>query len=198
MEENRVGRVARKTNETDIVLEVNLDGIGSNQIDIPIAFLNHMLTLFSVHSQFDLRIFAHGDMEVDDHHTVEDIGICLGQALKEALGEKRGINRYGEATIPMDETLVRVVLDLSGRSYLHYNVQIPALQIGALATENVKEFFQAVVNQAGINLHIDLLRGDNSHHIVEAVFKAFARAMRQATMASPGMEGVWSSKGQLQ
>lgn len=197
MEENRIGRVVRKTGETDIVLELNLDGSGSNQIDTPIPFLNHMLTLFSVHSRFNLSVSAMGDVEVDDHHTVEDIGICLGQALKEALGGKQGINRYGEATLPMDETLVRVVLDLSGRPYLAYNVSIPALQIGNLATENVREFFQAVVNQAGINLHIDLLRGDNSHHIVEAIFKAFARAWRQAVMIIPGVEDVWSSKGKL-
>lgn len=197
MEENRIGRVVRKTGETDIVLELNLDGSGSNQIDTPIPVLNHMLTLFSVHSRFNLSVSAMGDVEVDDHHTVEDIGICLGQALKEALGGKQGINRYGEATLPMDETLVRVVLDLSGRPYLAYNVSIPALQIGNLATENVREFFQAVVNQAGINLHIDLLRGDNSHHIVEAIFKAFARAWRQAVMIIPGVEDVWSSKGKL-
>ncbi len=197
MEGNRIGRVARKTKETDIELELSLDGSGINQIDTPVPFLNHMLTLFSVHSRFNLNVSARGDIEVDDHHTVEDIGICLGQALKEALGEKQGINRYGEAVIPMDETLARVVLDLSGRPYLVYQAQIPSPQLGSLAAETVKEFFQAVVNQAGINLHIDLLRGDNSHHIVEAIFKAFARALRQAVMIAPGVEGVWSSKGQL-
>lgn len=198
MGENRIARVVRKTTETDIVLELNLDGNGSHQIDTPIPFLNHMLTLFSVHSLCNLNVSALGDVaEVDDHHTVEDIGICLGQALKEALGEKHGINRYGEITLPMDEALVRVVMDLSGRPYLAYNVAIPVSNIGNLATENIREFFQAVVNQAGINLHIDLLRGDNSHHILEATFKAFARAWRQAATIVSGVEGVWSSKGKL-
>lgn len=198
MENNRIGRVARKTGETDIIIEINLDGSGSYKIDTPVPFLNHMLTLLSVHSLFDINISAMGDMEVDDHHTVEDIAICLGQALKEAVGGKQGIYRYGEATIPMDESLARVVLDFSGRPYLVYNVELAPQRLGGLATENVKEFFQALVNQAGITLHIDLLRGDNAHHIIEAIFKAFARALRQAVTYTAGVEDVWSSKGKLE
>lgn len=198
MENKRIGRVARKTGETDIIVEVNLDGSGSYKIDAPVPFLNHMLTLLAVHSLVDLNISALGDMEVDDHHTVEDIAICLGQALKEAVGGKQGINRYGEAIIPMDESLARVVLDFSGRPYLIYNVDMAQQRLGGLATENVKEFFQALVNQTGITLHIDLLRGENSHHIIEAIFKAFARALRQAITLTEGVEGVWSSKGKLE
>ena len=193
----RSSRIARSTKETQITVNLNVDGSGVYEIDTPVAFLNHMLTLFSVHSRCDLIVSAAGDTQVDDHHTVEDIGICLGQAIKEALGDKQGINRYGQAIIPMDEALARVVLDLSGRSYLQYFVEIPSPQLGNLSSENVKEFFQAIANQAGITLHIDLLRGDNSHHIVEAVFKAFARAFREAVTLTPGVEGVWSSKGTL-
>lgn len=193
----RSSQIVRSTGETQISVSLNVDGNGINKIDTPVAFLNHMLTLFSVHSRCDLTVSAAGDTQVDDHHTVEDIGICLGQAMKEALAEKQGINRYGQAIIPMDEALARVVLDLSGRSYLQYFVEIPSPQLGNLSSENVKEFFQAIANQAGMNLHIDLLRGENSHHIVEAVFKAFARAFREAIALAPGVEGVWSSKGTL-
>ena len=197
MDNKRISQVVRSTQETAISVELNLDGNGIHQIDTPVAFLNHMLTLFSVHSRCDLTVSATGDIQVDDHHTVEDIGICLGQAIKEAAADKQGINRYGQAIIPMDEALARVVIDLSGRSYLQYFVEIPAPQLGNLSSENVKEFFQAIANQAGMTLHIDLLRGDNSHHIVEAVFKAFARAFREAVTFVPGVEGVWSSKGTL-
>jgi imidazoleglycerol-phosphate dehydratase len=156
-----------------------------------------MLTLFSVHSLCDLKVTARGDLEVDDHHSVEDIGICLGEAIKNALHEKRGIQRYGEAIVPMDEALARVVLDLSGRSCLVYEVELPREMVGGLSTENVKEFFQSVANNAGMNIHIDLIRGDNSHHIIEAIFKAFARAFKQAIAYEPRIEGVWSSKGNL-
>lgn len=197
MENKRSAQVVRNTAETQISVELNLDGSGIYQIDTPVAFLNHMLTLFSVHSRCNLTVSAVGDTQVDDHHTVEDIGICLGQAIKSALADKQGINRYGQAIIPMDESLARVVLDLSDRSYLQYFVEIPSPQLGNLSSENVKEFFQAVANQAGMTLHIDLLRGENSHHIVESVFKAFARAFREAVMITPGVEGVWSSKGTL-
>ncbi len=193
----RLGQITRKTRETDIQVELELDGQGVNQIDTGISFLSHMLTLFSVHSLCNLKITAHGDMEVDDHHTVEDIGICMGEAIKMALGEKAGIKRYGEATVPMDEALARVVIDLSNRPYLVYAVNVPVERLGALTTENIKEFFQALTNHAGITLHIDLLRGENSHHIIEAVFKAFARAFKAATTCEPGVEGVWSSKGKL-
>lgn len=193
----RIGEIERQTRETDIRVELELNGQGINQIDTDISFLSHMLTLFSVHSLCNLKITAHGDIEVDDHHTVEDIGICLGEAIKMALGEKEGIKRYGEATVPMDEALARVVIDLSNRPCLVYAVNVPVEKLGALTTENIKEFFQAVTNHAGITIHIDLLRGENSHHIIEAVFKAFARAFRAATTFEPGLEGVWSSKGKL-
>ncbi|MDD2619628.1 MAG: imidazoleglycerol-phosphate dehydratase HisB [Syntrophomonadaceae bacterium] len=194
MEKNRKCEVQRKTGETEVLLQLELDGTGNHQIDTEIPFLSHMLTLFSVHSLCNLKIAARGDIEVDDHHSVEDIGICLGQALKDALGDKKGINRYGEATIPMDETLVRVVLDLSGRPYLAYNAEIKQEKIGNLSSENVREFFQAVANSAGMNIHIDLIRGSNAHHIVEAMFKAFARSLKMAIAYEPRMEGIWSSK----
>lgn len=197
-EERRIGEIKRKTRETEVFVELDLDGTGLHQIDTEITFLSHMLTLFSVHSLCNLKLAARGDMEVDDHHTVEDIGICLGEAIKMAMGDKKGITRYGSATIPMDEALARVVLDLSNRPYLVYDVEVPAEKLGVLSTENIKEFFQAVANHAGITLHIDLLRGDNSHHIIEAVFKAFARAFKEAVAIEPDIEGVvWSSKGRL-
>ncbi len=198
MEElTRVGEIHRKTGETEILVQVELDGTDKHQIDTPIPFLSHMLTLLSVHSLCNLKVTAQGDVKVDDHHTVEDIGICLGQALKMALQDKRGINRYGEAIVPMDEALARVVIDLSGRSYLVYNVKLDRERVGDLATENVQEFFQALANSAGMNLHIDLLRGDNAHHIIEAIFKAFARALKMAVAIEPRVEGIWSSKGKL-
>ncbi|MFA7148447.1 MAG: imidazoleglycerol-phosphate dehydratase HisB [Syntrophomonadaceae bacterium] len=198
MEElTRVGEIHRKTGETEILVQVELDGTGKHQIDTPIPFLSHMLTLLSVHSLCNLKVTAQGDVNVDDHHTVEDIGICLGEALKMALQDKRGINRYGEAIVPMDEALARVVIDLSGRSYLVYNVKLDRERVGDLATENVQEFFQALANSAGMNLHIDLLRGDNAHHIIEAIFKAFARALKMAVAIEPRVEGIWSSKGKL-
>ncbi|MDD3898227.1 MAG: imidazoleglycerol-phosphate dehydratase HisB, partial [Syntrophomonadaceae bacterium] len=169
MEElTRVGEIHRKTGETEILVQVELDGTGKHQIDTPIPFLSHMLTLLSVHSLCNLKVTAQGDVNVDDHHTVEDIGICLGEALKMALQDKRGINRYGEAIVPMDEALARVVIDLSGRSYLVYNVKLDRERVGDLATENVQEFFQALANSAGMHLHIDLFRGDNAHRIIEA------------------------------
>jgi len=193
----RSAEIKRKTRETEIFMELDLDGTGQHLIDTEITFLSHMLTLFSVHSLCDLKLAARGDMDVDDHHTVEDIGICLGSCIREALGEKKGIMRYGEATIPMDEALARVVIDISNRPYLVYNVTIPGQKLGVLSTENVQEFFRAVANHAGITVHIDLLRGENSHHIIEAVFKAFARAFKAAVSCEPKIEGVWSSKGQL-
>jgi len=196
-DEKRIGEIKRKTRETEVFVELDLDGNGQHQIDTEITFLSHMLTLFSVHSLCNLKLAARGDMEVDDHHSVEDIGICLGESIKMALGEKKGVNRYGEATVPMDEALARVVIDLSNRPCLMYEVDVPAEKLGVLSTENIKEFFQALVNHAGITLHIDLLRGENSHHIIEAVFKAFARAFRDAISIEPKIEGVWSSKGKL-
>jgi imidazoleglycerol-phosphate dehydratase len=196
-ETTRMGEVHRKTGETEVVVQVELDGTGNYQIDTPIPFLSHMLTLLSVHSLCNLKVTAQGDIEVDDHHTVEDIGICLGEAIKMALQDKRGISRYGAVVVPMDEALARVVIDLSGRPYLVYNVEINREKVGDLASENVKEFFQALANSAGMNLHIDLLRGDNAHHIIEAIFKAFARALKMAVAIEPRVEGIWSTKGKL-
>jgi len=197
MDKVRSSQIVRQTAETEISVHLAVDGSGKYQIETPVPFLHHMLTLFAGHSRCDLQVSAAGDTHVDDHHTVEDIGICLGQAIKEALGGKQGINRYGQALIPMDEALARVVIDLSGRSFMQYTVDIPSTQLGNLSSENVKEFFQAIANQAGMTIHIDLLRGENSHHIVEAVFKAFARAFKEAVAIAPGVEGVWSSKGKL-
>ncbi|HOQ09231.1 MAG TPA: imidazoleglycerol-phosphate dehydratase HisB [Syntrophomonadaceae bacterium] len=196
-DEIRSAEIQRKTAETEILLQIGLDGTGRHQIDTEIPFLGHMLTLFSVHSLCDLKIAARGDIEVDDHHSVEDIGICLGQGIKQALGDKRGIKRYGEATVPMDEALVRAVIDLSGRPYLVFNADLPQEKIGGLSLENVPEFFYALVSAAGMNLHIDVIRGRNSHHIIEAMFKAFARAFKEAVSIEPQIEGVWSSKGIL-
>lgn len=194
---NRSAEFKRKTRETEIFAELNLDGNGIHQIDTEITFLSHMLTLFAVHSLCDLKLAARGDMQVDDHHTVEDIGICLGETIKLALGDKKGMTRYGEATIPMDEALARVVIDVSNRPYLVYNVVIPVEKLGVLTTENIQEFFRALANHAGITIHIDMLRGENSHHIIEAVFKAFARAFKAAVTIEPNIDGVWSSKGKL-
>lgn len=168
---SRKVEVQRKTGETEILLELELDGTGNHQIDTEIPFFGHMLTLLAVHSLCNLKVIARGDIEVDDHHTVEDIGICFGKALQESLGDKKGIKRYGEATVPMDEALASVVVDLSGRSYLSYTVDIPMQTIGNFSTENVREFFQAVMNNAGMNIHIDLRKGENSHHIIEAILK---------------------------
>ena len=193
----RTGEVRRKTGETAIELFLQLDGAGQIQIDTGIPFLDHMLTLFAVHSFCDLRLKANGDLAVDDHHTVEDIGICLGEAFKQALGQKIGICRYGEATIPMDEALARVALDFSGRSFLFYQAEVEKENIGNLSVESIREFFQALANYAGMNLHIDLLRGDNTHHCLEAIFKAFAHAVRKAVAFEPRLQGALSSKGTL-
>ncbi|MDD4776094.1 MAG: imidazoleglycerol-phosphate dehydratase HisB [Syntrophomonas sp.] len=197
-DDRRIGEIKRKTRETEVFVELDLDGSGLHQIDTEITFLSHMLTLFAVHSLCNLKLAARGDMEVDDHHTVEDIGICMGEAIKLALGDKKGVTRYGSATIPMDEALARVVIDLSNRPHLVYDVKVPTPKLGVLSTENIKEFFQAVANHAGLTIHVDLLRGETSHHIIEAVFKAFARAFKEAAAIEPDIEGVvWSSKGRL-
>ena len=197
MGNSRKAEIQRKTAETEVLVQIALDGTGKYQIDTEVPFLSHMLTLFAVHSLCDLVITARGDIEVDDHHTVEDIGICLGQAIKAALGDKRGISRYGDSIIPMDEALVRVVMDLSGRPLMIFEVDFKQEKIGNFSTENVREFFQAIVNSAGINLQIDMIRGSNSHHVAEAVFKAFARALKKAVADEPRVEGIWSSKGNL-
>lgn len=197
MQKLRVGEVVRKTGETDIHIQLTLDGKGRNSINSGVPFLDHMLTLFAVHGFFDLTVKAKGDTDVDDHHTVEDIGICLGQALAESLGEKKGIARYGCCFLPMDEALVRVVVDLSNRPYAHYRADVPDQKVGQFDTALVKEFMRAFSNHGGITLHIDLLHGENSHHIIEAVFKGLARSIREAVMPLAGYEGALSSKGSL-
>ena len=193
----RTAEIKRKTKETDISLRLTLDGEGKSNISTGIPFFNHMLELFTKHGLFDLKLKAKGDLEVDFHHTVEDIGICLGQAFAKALGDKRGIRRYGEATIPMDEALATVAVDLSGRSFLAYNVKIRRIKIGNFNVGLVKEFFRAFVDQADLTLHINLLYGEDIHHSIEAIFKAFARAMRQATEPDLRVKGIPSTKGRL-
>ena len=195
--EQRRGLVRRVTRETDIQLTLLIDGTGIAKIDTAVPFLDHMLNLFTVHGFFDLEIKAIGDIEVDDHHTVEDLGISLGQAFKEALGDKGGINRYGLSYLPMDETLVRVVVDLSNRPFLHYGVSVPDQKLGTFDTALALEFMRAFSQHAGLSLHIDLLHGENSHHIIEAIFKGLARAIAQATDVNPLVTGILSSKGVL-
>jgi imidazoleglycerol-phosphate dehydratase len=192
----RKSSVARKTAETDIELHLNLDGSGKNQIKTGVPFLDHMLTLFSVHGFFDLSVKAEGDTEVDDHHTVEDIGICLGQAIASALADKGGIARYGSSYLPMDESLVRVVVDISNRCFLHYDAVVTEQKLGTFDTCLAKEFFCAVCQHGGLTLHIDLLHGENGHHIIEAIFKGFGRAMHIATTGLE-IQGALSSKGCL-
>lgn len=176
----RTSTKIRTTKETSISLTLTIDGKGSSNINTGIGFLDHMLTLFSFHSGIDLTVECEGDIYVDDHHTTEDIGLTLGQALLEALGDKKGINRYGSSYVPMDETLARVVVDFSGRPYLIYNVKIEREKVGTLDTQNVKEFFKSVSNEAKMNCHMEVLYGENDHHIIEALFKAFGRAVREA------------------
>ncbi|SHO52194.1 imidazoleglycerol-phosphate dehydratase HisB [Desulfopila aestuarii] len=192
----RQATITRKTGETDIHLDLVLDGSGEYTIDSGVPFLDHMLTLFAVHGFFNLRLDADGDTEVDDHHTVEDIGICLGQAFAGALGNKSGIRRYGSCYMPMDETLVRVVVDLSNRPYLHYDAPVADQKLGTFDTCLAKEFARAFSQHAGVTLHVDLLHGENSHHIIEAVFKGLGRAMNEATTPL-GTGSIMSSKGCL-
>lgn len=193
----RTARVARKTKETDIVVELGVDGAGKGVIDTGVPFFDHMLDAFSRHGFFDLGITAKGDIAVDQHHTVEDVGLALGQAFKDALGDKAGIRRFGEAACPLDEALVRITVDLSGRPFLVYNVDIKRARVGNFDTELIHDFLLALVNQLGMNLHVDMVRGRNAHHIIEATFKAFARAMDFATSLDPRVEGVLSTKGAL-
>jgi imidazoleglycerol-phosphate dehydratase len=188
--------ISRKTGETDINLELSLDGTGTRSIDTGVPFLDHMLTLFAVHGFYDVSIRAKGDTDVDDHHSVEDIGICLGKAIAETLADKGGVARYGSCYLPMDETLVRVVVDISNRPFLHYGVTVGEQKIGAFDAVLVKEFFRAVVQHAGLTLHIDLLHGENGHHIIEAIFKGFARALKSA-VSRVALSGPLSSKGCL-
>ncbi len=193
----RAAEVKRDTKETQIQMEIGLDGTGQADIKTGVGFLDHMLTLFAVHGLFDLTLHAEGDLEVDDHHSVEDIGICLGTALKQALGDMAGICRYGHSYVPMDETLVRVCLDISNRPFLHYNVNLPDRKVGTFDTSLAKEFLRALMLHGGLTLHVDLLHGENSHHILEAVFKALARALAEAVAVHPTVTGQLSSKGML-
>jgi imidazoleglycerol-phosphate dehydratase len=193
----RKAELQRKTTETDIWLSVNLDGEGTYQVSTGVPFLNHMLELFSKHGFFDLTVRATGDVEIDDHHTVEDVGLALGQAFRDALGDKKGIRRFGEATVPLDEALVSCVVDLSGRPFLAYNLPIKQEKVGNFATELIHDFFLAFTNQLGMNLHFNLTQGRNPHHIIEAAFKAFARALSTAVQYDPRVKGVLSTKGSL-
>jgi imidazoleglycerol-phosphate dehydratase len=193
----RTGTVKRKTKETEIQVAVDLEGSGKAEIETGMPFFNHMLDSFSRHGLFDIKVQAKGDLEVDYHHTVEDVGLTLGEAFKNALGDKHGIRRFGEASCPLDETLAKVVLDLSGRPYLSYNVKIRPGRVGSFDTDLPHEFYAAFTNQLGMNLHIDVIRGENPHHIIEACFKAFARAMDMATGLDQRISGVLSTKGSL-
>lgn len=193
----RSASVKRNTLETGVSVEWNLDGTGSCEINTGIGFLDHMLTLLGKHSFSDLTVQATGDLDVDSHHTVEDCGIVLGQVLKQAVGDKVGIHRYGNCFLPMDESLVHVCLDFSGRPYLVFDADIPKVQLGIYDTEMTEEFFRAVAMQAGLTLHIRVLYGKNTHHIIEAMFKGFARALAEAWSKDPRVHGVMSSKGSL-
>ena len=194
----RSASVTRKTGETDITLMLNLDGTGASSLSTGCSFLDHMLTLFAKHGHFDLTVACQGDTWVDDHHTVEDIGICLGDAFAQALGDLRGVTRYGSITLPMDEALILTAVDLSGRGMLCYGLELPTEKVGTFDTELTEEFFLAFVRRAGITLHIRQLAGKNSHHIIEGAFKSTARSLRQAVAIDPAWAGeVPSTKGVL-
>jgi imidazoleglycerol-phosphate dehydratase len=193
----RTATISRQTAETKVELTLNLDGTGHAHVRTGVGFLDHMLTLLAKHAVVDLVVKAEGDLEVDQHHTVEDVGICLGQALKQALGDKSGIRRYGFFTLPMEETLCTSALDLSGRYYLVFNASFPSAKIGDFDSELVEDFWQAFAANALCNLHVNVPCGRNSHHVAEAIFKATARALRMAAEADPRMPGVPSTKGTL-
>lgn len=194
----RSASVSRRTAETDIALSIALDGTGKAEISTGVGFLDHMLELFARHGQFDLTVKVAGDLHVDQHHTTEDTGIVLGQAILKALGDKKGITRYADIHLPMDETLTRVALDISGRPFLVFRTRFPTEKIGAFDTELVREFFQALAIQAGLTLHVETLYGENSHHIAESCFKGLGRVLRRAVALDPREEGrVPSTKGTL-
>lgn len=194
----RVAEIKRKTAETDIYLKIRLDGKGESKIETGCGFLDHMLTLFSKHSRFDMEVSCKGDTYVDYHHSVEDIGICLGIAFNDSIGDKRGINRYGDITLPMDESLILAAVDISGRDYLGFDLDIPTEKVGDFDTELVEEFWLGFVRNAKINLHIKQLAGTNSHHIIEGTFKAVGRALGQATKKDPALlNEIPSTKGLL-
>lgn len=194
---NRISKIHRKTSETEISVEINLDGYGKAEIETTIPFLDHMFHLFAKHGFFDFGVQSRGDTSVDDHHLVEDLGICLGDAVKQALGGKEGIARYGTALVPMDETLCSVAIDISGRPYLVYHVSLGDAKIGVFDPGLIKEFFKSFSDHSGMTLHINVHYGRNNHHIVEAIFKAFARALKEAVTLHGRIEGVLSTKGSL-
>jgi imidazoleglycerol-phosphate dehydratase len=194
---NRIAEVQRKTKETDVRVSLNLDGIGKSKIDTGLPFLDHMLELLAKHALFDLELKCKGDLEIDDHHSVEDIAITLGQALKTALADKSGIGRYGSAIVPMDDALCGCAIDLSGRFYLSYEVPTRRQKIGNFSVELAEHFWRSLAETAKFNLHIDLIRGRNAHHILESTFKGFARALRQAVERDVRMAGIPSTKGSL-
>lgn len=193
----RTAEIARKTNETDIKLSFALDGTGQTSIETDVPFLNHMLDLFTKHGQFDLKVDARGDVDIDDHHTVEDIGICLGHTIREALGDKRGIKRYASVFIPMDEALAQVIIDVSNRPHFEYRAEYPSQTVGSFHTELVEEFLWKLALEARITLHVIVHYGRNTHHMIEAVFKALGRALDEATSIDPRVQGVPSTKGVL-
>ena len=193
----RIAQIQRKTKETDIQVKLNLDGSGNSVINTGIGFFNHMLEGFSKHGFFDLNLNCEGDLAVDCHHTIEDCGIVLGNAIREALGDKSGIRRFGSCILPMDESLVLCAIDLSGRPYLVFDGEFTTEKIGYMDTEMVKEFFYAISYSAGMNLHIKVLTPGNNHHMAEAMFKAFARALDEAVSRDPRVQGILSTKGSL-
>jgi len=193
----RIGKTYRKTTETEVAVEINLDGQGRGEITTTIPFLDHMLNLFAKHGLFDLTVKSKGDTAIDDHHLVEDIGICLGEAIKEALGDKKGIERYGSAVVPMDESLCRVAVDISGRPYLIYQAEFGNKKIGGFDPALLREFFKSFSDHSEMTLHINLIYGGNNHHIAEAIFKAFARVVRKASSLHERIEGVLSTKGSI-
>lgn len=193
----RIAEIARKTTETDISLKLNVDGIGKYDVKTGIGFFDHMLELFTRHAMMDLTLACNGDIRVDGHHTVEDVGICLGKAIEQALGDKKSIKRYGTATIPMDESLCMVSLDVSGRPFMQLNAEIPCGTVGGFEPQLTEEFFRAVAMNAGLTLHINMQYGTNAHHMIEAMFKAFARALREAVSMDSKETGIPSTKGLL-
>ena len=193
----RIGEVCRKTSETDIRVRINLDGTGNSNVHTGVGFFDHMLNSFARHGLFDLEVEVEGDLWVDCHHTIEDTGIVLGEAIKQAVGDKKGIKRFGYFILPMDESLVLASLDLSGRPYLNYQIPLTVDRVGQMDTEMVKEFFYAVSYSCGMNLHMKLLDGSNNHHIIEAGFKAFAKALDEATSYDSRITDVLSTKGSL-
>lgn len=193
----RTSSITRKTNETQIELNLQIDGQGQSEIHTPVPFMNHMLDLWTRHGLFDLTVNATGDTEIDDHHTTEDIGICLGQTFLDALGDKRGIKRYGSSLVPMDEALAQVVVDLSNRPHLEWKVELPSEKVGTFDTELVHEFLWKFALEARMNLHVIVHHGTNTHHIIEAIFKALGRALDDASQLDPRVTGVPSTKGML-